>query len=97
MSAYMIVYARLHDMTRFADYVAAVGPLIAEYGGAPIARGSDPVRLEGDWNWTTAGIVRFQSLADAEAFWHSEDYAAVKALRDGIADFEVILLPELNG
>jgi uncharacterized protein (DUF1330 family) len=93
MATYMIVYARLYDEAGFQPYVDAVGPLIRDYGGTLLARSSAPFCLEGNWPWSTAGVLLFDTEEAAKAFWFSEDYARVKALRKNIADFEVILVP----
>jgi uncharacterized protein (DUF1330 family) len=93
MAAYMIVCARLHDEAGFQPYVAAVGPLIGEYGGTLIARSTAPQVLEGASDWSTVGVLRFETMAAATAFWTSEDYARVKELRREVADFDVILVP----
>lgn len=96
MTAYMIVYARVDDAAGFEPYVAAVGPLIQRFGGKLVARGVPPVKLEGDWPWGTAGVLEFASVEAAEAFWHSPEYTEVKALRAGVADFQVIVVPSLE-
>jgi uncharacterized protein (DUF1330 family) len=37
-------------------------------------------------------IVHFACLDAAQRFWHSDEYAEIRKLRDGIADFEVLVL-----
>ncbi len=43
----------------------------------------------------TRGVVisRFPCLEAAERFWYSDEYAEILPLREGIAEFEVIVLP----
>jgi len=93
MSAYMIVYARVDDAAQFDKYVAAVQPVIAAHGGRLVARAADPVVLEGDWPFATVGVLEFASMEAAQGFWHSPEYVAVKALREGAAQFQVVLAP----
>lgn len=93
MSAYMIVYARVDDAAQFGEYVAAVQPVIAAHGGTLVARGADPVVLEGNWPFATVGVLEFPSMAAAQDFWHSPEYVSVKALREGAAEFQVVLVP----
>jgi uncharacterized protein (DUF1330 family) len=80
MSAFMIVYAHVDNVPQFEKYVTA-------------ARALDPVVLEGDWPFATAGVLKFDSVTAAEKFWHSPEYAAAKALRDGAANFQVVIVP----
>jgi len=47
MPGYMIVYSTVSDPARFAEYVRAVGPLIASHGGRMLGRSVPPVVLEG--------------------------------------------------
>ena len=37
-------------------------------------------------------IVRFPCIEKARAFWYSDEYAAIREIREGIAEFEVTLL-----
>jgi uncharacterized protein (DUF1330 family) len=96
MAAYLIVCAKLRDEAGFQPYVAAVGPLIGEFGGTLIARSTAPQVLEGISDWSTVGIVRFETMAAATAFWTSDQYTRVKELRREVADFEVILVPAVE-
>ena len=93
MSAFMIVYAHVDNVPQFEKYVTAVQPIIAAHGGVLVARALDPVVLEGDWPFATAGVLKFDSVTAAEKFWHSPEYAAAKALRDGAANFQVVIVP----
>lgn len=91
MAAYMVVNARIDDMDQFGKYVEAVQPVIAAHGGKLVGRGVPPVVLEGDWPYHTVGILEFASVEAAQAFWDSPEYRAVKLLRDGAADFQVVV------
>jgi uncharacterized protein (DUF1330 family) len=91
MGAFMIVYARVDDAARFAAYVEAVQPLIAQHGGKLVGRGAPPVVLEGEWPWGTVGIVSFPSIEAARTFWDSPEYGEVKKLRQGASEFQVVL------
>lgn len=93
MAAFMIVYARVDDAAQFDQYVAAVQPVITAHGGKLVGRALDPVVLEGDWPFATVGVLEFPSIAAAEGFWHSPEYVAVKKLREGAAQFQVVLAP----
>jgi uncharacterized protein (DUF1330 family) len=38
-------------------------------------------------------IARFPCLEAAQRFWNSPEYAEIRKLREGIAEFEVLVLP----
>ncbi len=92
----MLVYGEISDRKQFFNYVRAIGesglyeatggyyegitpPLAVFEGSPPAGRG--------------VVISRFPCLEAAKAFWYSDDYAAIRPLREGIAEFEVIVLP----
>lgn len=91
MAAYMVVYARVDDPVQFGKYVEAVQPVIAAHGGKLVGRGAPPVVLEGEWPFQTVGVLTFPSVEAAQVFWDSPEYRAVKLLREGAADFQVVV------
>lgn len=91
MAAYMVVNARVDDPVQFGKYVEAVQPVIAAHGGKLIGRGAPPIVLEGDWPFETVGVLEFPSVEAVQAFWDSEEYRAVKQLREGAAEFQVVV------
>ena len=46
-----------------------------------------------DLDGCDAVITRFPCLEAARQFWHSPEYAEIRKLREGIAEFEVLVLP----
>jgi len=88
----MIVYSKISDPDRFGAYAKAVLPLIEIHGGHILGRSSPPYVLEGDWPWQGAMIFEYPTIEDAKNFWLSPQYAEVKKLREGAAEFQVILV-----
>lgn len=105
MAAYMIVTARIADRDAFIrGYGAAAARLVAQFGGKYVLRGPGAQLLEGDFgakefDGASMVISEWPDKAAALAFWNSPEYAEVKALRDGIADCQVLLIeaPVING
>lgn len=91
MSAWMMVYARVTDPPRLRDYALAAERLFTAHGARLIGRGT-PAVLEGEWPWHGAVLFEWPSRAAAERVWHSGDYAAIHPLREGAAEFQVVLL-----
>jgi len=94
MTAFLIVYARVTDPARLHAYAKAAEHLFTSRGAKLAARGS-PAVLEGDWPWEGAVVFEWPSREAAERAWHSADYAAVHRLREGAAEFQVVLLGAL--
>jgi uncharacterized protein (DUF1330 family) len=85
MPAYIIGRIQVTDKTRYTEYTKATPAIIAKFGGHFIARGGESVTLEGPEETRRVVIIEFPTLNDAKAFFHSEEYAETKKLRDGAA------------
>lgn len=92
MPAYLVVEARLHDPGAFAAYARIVPELVARYGGEYLAIGGEQEALEGDWSGLRVVLHRWPDMERARLFWHSEEYRAAKALREGTGEFRVLLV-----
>jgi uncharacterized protein (DUF1330 family) len=79
-----LVFAKIHDRERFAEYGARVGELMSAYGGARVALvAPDSVRLEGDWDadGVELAILEWPSVEAQMEFWNSVEYQALKQER----------------
>ena len=87
MSAYMLIIAELDDPKGFRDYAIAAAQLIGKFGGEYIIRGAlEVVTLEGEWPEEKKIVMsKWPSMAAAQEFWNSPEYAEVKKLRLGKA------------
>lgn len=94
MSAYMIVFAKIHDRERFInDYGIPTAKLIGEYGGEYVLRGPGVESLEGGlFEGTSAVISKWPSKDAIKAFWNSEAYAKLKAARQPVSDAHVMIV-----
>jgi uncharacterized protein (DUF1330 family) len=93
MPAYILAHIRVTDPERFAQYRAAVPAVIAQYGGRYLVRGGEAAALEGAHDGRRLVVVEFPSDEAARRFWDSPDYARMKKLREGAAEFEAMLVP----
>ena len=92
----MLVFGEIHDRQAFLAYVRAIAQsgLYEKNGG--YYEGITPALdvFEGEPPPTRGVVIsRFPCLEAARAFWQSDDYEAIKPLRAGIAEFEVLVLP----
>jgi len=92
----MLVYGEIQDRKAFAAYGRALGQsgLYPKNGGYYEAVSPALEVFEGT---PPAGrgviIARFPCLEAARAFWNSPEYAEIRKLREGLAEFEVLVLP----
>jgi len=81
MPAYLIANVNVQDAATFEEYRKQVPATIAKHGGRYLVRGGRVERLEGAWNPTRLVVLEFPSMAQARAWYDSEDYRGPKALR----------------
>ena len=93
MPAYMIVQINVTDPEKFARYREAVPRVIEASGGRYLVRGGAVELLEGSYDGRRVVLFEFPSMEAIRSFWHSREYAAVKALRDNAADIDVWAVP----
>jgi uncharacterized protein (DUF1330 family) len=105
MPAYMIVIADIKDRDAFiSGYGAAAAKLVTQFGGKYVLRGSGAELLEGAFGAKDSGtasmvISEWPDKAAVHAFWNSPEYAAIKKLREGAADVQILVIeaPLING
>lgn len=94
MAAYMIILAKVYDRDRFlAGYARQAAALVDQCGGKYVLRGPVAQCLEGSiGDGRSVVISQWPDLDVARAFWNSPEYEAIKKLREGICDVEVVLV-----
>jgi uncharacterized protein (DUF1330 family) len=81
MPAYVIGEIEITHPAAYEDYKKSVGPVLQKFGGKFLARGGKVVPLEGDWAPKRLVIVEFESMQRTLEWYHSPEYAPVKAMR----------------
>jgi uncharacterized protein (DUF1330 family) len=92
MPAYMFVEARISDLPHFMAYAQANPAVVAQYGGRYLAIRTATEALEGDWEASKLVISVWPDMDAARRYWHSPEYARIKALRAGTGEFRVVLI-----
>jgi uncharacterized protein (DUF1330 family) len=92
MAAYLVVNIEVEDAVRYQDYIKAVPPTIAAFGGKYLARGGNVEVLEGEWRPKRLVVVEFPSAEKAKAWWLSTEYAGLKAIRQSCSHGEIVLV-----
>ena len=92
MSAYVIAEIEVTDPAGYEEYRKQVLAVVTKYGGKFIVRGGKVDAREGGWNPKRIVLVEFPSLAQAQKWYDSEEYRALKALRLRTARGSVVLV-----
>jgi uncharacterized protein (DUF1330 family) len=87
--AYVIARVTVTDPQAYAEYAKDATEAIRKYGGRPLARGGTYEALEGEARSRNV-ILEFESFEQAKRYYHSAEYQAAKAKRDGIAVAEIV-------
>ncbi len=85
MLAYLIARVQVTEWEQYREYMKATPAAIEKYGGRFVVRGGEVITLEGPRETGRVVIIEFPSLDQAKAFYHSEEYARAKKLREGAA------------
>jgi uncharacterized protein (DUF1330 family) len=82
---------RYHQSRRIYSLRHAATKVIADHGGKPLARGGRSEALEGKARARNV-VLEFESYDAARRYFYSEQYQAARALREGAADIEMLLV-----
>lgn len=95
MPAFIIADIDVTNPEGFEAYRKLVAPTIANAGGEYRVRGGAFDVLEGEWQPKRLVILEFASMAAARAWYESDAYAPVKAVRHKNARTNVVLVEGL--
>lgn len=95
MPAYLIADVDVSDPKGFETYRQLVAPTITAAGGTYRVRGGAFQVLEGDYEPKRLIVLEFESMAAARAWYESDAYAPIKAIRQKTAATNVILVEGL--
>jgi uncharacterized protein (DUF1330 family) len=89
--AYVITRADIIDADAYAAYAAEATKAIAAHGGTPLVRGGRAEALEGEARARNV-VLEFASWEAARGYFTSAQYQAARALREGAAVIEMVLV-----
>jgi uncharacterized protein (DUF1330 family) len=90
-NGYWIVTAAITDAGAFRRYTAVAGPVMARAGARVLASPAVFEVVEGTLNGVPF-LVEFPSYQAARECYRSPEYQAAVALRDGAAQFDVVIV-----
>ncbi len=92
MTAYLMAFVRrVHDRKGLETYWSKVGPTFEGTGAKPLSVYTPFELVEGDRPVEGVVLVEFPDVEAARSWYFGEAYQAVKALRDGAADIEIVI------
>jgi len=88
---YIIARVDVANPEAYARYAQAATKAIADHGGKALARGGRSEALEGKARARNV-VLEFESYDAARRYFYSEQYQAARALREGAAEIEMVLV-----
>ena len=92
MSAYVIAEIEVTDPAGYEEYRKQVLAVVTQYGGRFVVRGGKVDPKEGGWTPARIVVVEFPSLAQAQQWYDSPEYAPLIALRQKASRGKLILV-----
>jgi uncharacterized protein (DUF1330 family) len=93
MPAYVIAEVRtVRDQEALVEYRRRNTDAVHNHGGRFVVRGGEATVLEGEWDVLRAVVIEFPDAAAARAWYDSDEYAPLKALRREASDTDIVLL-----
>jgi uncharacterized protein (DUF1330 family) len=96
MAAYVIYQGEVLDTERYEEYKAQAAPNITAAGGRYLVRGGDVEALEGDAPSGRTVLLEFPTMKAALDWYRSEEYTAIRKLREGVARASIYVVNGLD-
>lgn len=94
--AYWIVRVSVRDPERYKDYAAGATEAMAAFGATSLARGGRIEIVEGTARGRNV-VTRFPDMETALACYHSDIYQRAMAIRQEVADADLLVIPGYDG
>ncbi|MDZ4775185.1 MAG: DUF1330 domain-containing protein [Alphaproteobacteria bacterium] len=89
---YIIAEISVTDPAAYEAYKAAVGPMVARFGGRYLVRGGQTTPKEGAAPSGRVVVLEFESYAAAQIFYDSSAYQAILPLRTRNATSRIFIV-----
>lgn len=81
MSYYFIAQIKIINEKEYKKYTDKVSDVVAKYNGTYQAVDTNPVVLEGQWDYGRCVIIEFNSKEDFEHWYNSQEYRKILSVR----------------
>ena len=96
VKGYWIGNGDVTDPETYKKYIEANAEPFAEYGARFLVRGGEGEIVEGNFKSRTV-VIEFESFEKALACYHSDAYQKAKAMREGSADMNLLIVAGYDG
>jgi uncharacterized protein (DUF1330 family) len=92
MSYYFVANIRIQDEEEYEKYLEKAMEVFRKYKGSYLAVDDNPLPVEGNWDYTRVVLIRFDSKADFDAWYQSDEYQEILKYRLSAAECDSILM-----
>ena len=92
MAGYVIGQIEITDPEKYQEYIKLAPKTVAKYGGEYLVRGGSFEVLEGNWPDKRTVVLRFDSVEQAKAWYHSAEYKDPKTIRHNASNGTLIIV-----
>ncbi|HJT60949.1 MAG TPA: DUF1330 domain-containing protein [Burkholderiales bacterium] len=92
MAAYLIAEIEVTDPAGYEDYRRQVLAVVTKHGGKFLVRGGNVKSKEGGWTPKRLVVLEFPSMAQAEKFYDSAEYAPLLRLRQSASRGKLVIV-----
>lgn len=93
---YWIAHVEVRDPERYKDYVSTARPAFERFGAKFLARGGEYHAMEGNSRARNV-VIEFPSVQAARDCYNSPEYQAAKAIRQEVADADMLIVEGFEG
>lgn len=95
MAAYVISSITVHDAEGYKEYARGTPDSMARFGGRFLVRGGAAEAREGEWGVERVVVVEFPDMERLDAWYASDEYQRLKAIREATASTDMIVVEGL--
>ena len=91
MAFYFIANIRVDNPDEYSKYLDRVDETFEKSKGEYLVVDTEPVILEGKWEYTKSVVIKFESKQDFNDWYYSDDYQEILKIRLASAKCDSIL------
>ena len=92
MSYYFSAQIKINDPKEYEIYVQGVDEVFKKFNGKYLAVDDKPELLEGNWDFSRAVLIKFNTKEDFNNWYNSKDYQKILKYRLNAAQCNTILI-----
>lgn len=96
-NAYIIADVTVTNPDQMAQYRVWSSKAMQEFGAEILVRGGAVEVLEGTWQPTRLVVMKFPSVDQAKAMYHSDTYTHARSLREGAGVMRMVVVEGVEG